>query len=272
MSKTMNRGQGGEMLMERTLKTQTGNAVIVVGSDGTARLRAETDRVAKIKAAGAAPAQCGPEVPNAPARGAVRISNPRELVPGTTDKYQHAGWQKRSVMHRCDVFDTMRAQALNAHAKVKAKNKEAVFEEPFNAGQVSMARHYAGLHEGLQSGDLRGTSYGERVSGGGGGVDAVVLRLAARQEFEALERKVGRGVAMPMRKVRPSKRGAGRVCKMISDLDAVRAVCLLGLSMSEVLRKYDWTVSSRNSAALRAALRDALDRMQGYGASTTASK
>ncbi|WP_085847925.1 hypothetical protein [Pacificibacter marinus] len=73
------------------------------------------------------------------------------------------------------------------------------------------------------------------------GVDAVVLRLAARQEFEAFERKVGRGVAMPMRKVRPSKRGAGRVCKMISDLDAVRAVCLLGLSMSEVLRKYEWT-------------------------------
>jgi hypothetical protein len=55
---------------------------------------------------------------------------------------------------------------------------------------------------------------------------------------------------------------------MISDLDAVRAVCLLDLSMSEVLRKYDWTVSSRNSAALRAALRDALDRMQGYGASS----
>jgi hypothetical protein len=99
-------------------------------------------------------------------------------------------------------------------------------------------------------------------------LDAVDLRLAARQEFEALERKIGRGVALSMRKVRPSKRGDGRVCKMISDLDAVRAVCLLGLSMSEVLRKYDWTVSSRNSAALRVALREALDRMQGYGAST----
>ncbi|MBU2868964.1 hypothetical protein [Pacificibacter marinus] len=260
-------GRGGEMLMERALKTQTGNAVIVVGSDGTARLRAEADRVAKIKAAGAAPAQCGPEVPNAPARGAVRISDPKELVPGTTDKYQHAGWQKRSVLHRCDVFDKMHGQALKAHAKVKAKNKDAVFTEPFNAGQVSIARHYAALNEGLQSGDMRGTSYGERVSGGGDGTDAVVLRLAARQEFEALERKVGRGVAMPMRKVRPSKRGAGGVSKMITDLDAVRAVCLLGLSLSEILRKYGWTVSSRNSAALRAALRAALDRMQGYGGS-----
>jgi hypothetical protein len=258
-------GKGGEMLMERALKTQTGNAVIMVGNDGVARLRAEADRVAKIKAAGAVPAQCGPEVPNAPARGAVRISDPKELVPGTTDKFQHAGHFGRSVLHRCDVFDTMRAKALNAHAKAKAKDVKAVFEEPFTAGQVSMARHYAGLNESLQGGGVGGTSYGERVSGGSGGLDAVDLRLAARQEFEALERKVGRGVAMPMRKVRPSKRGEGRVCKMITDLDAVHCVCLHGLSLSEVLIKYDWTKSSRNRAALRAALRGALDRMQGYG-------
>jgi hypothetical protein len=257
-------GKGGEMLMERALKTQTGNAVIMVGSDGVARLRAEADRVAKIKAAGAAPAQCGPEVPNAPARGAVRISDPKELVPGTTDKFQHAGHFGRSVLHRCDVFDMMRARALNIHAKAKAKDANAVFDEPFTAGQVSMARHYAGLYERLQSGDVGGTSYGERVSGGGDGLDAVDLRLAARQEFEALEAKVGRGVAMAMRKVRPSKRGDGRVCKMISDLDAVRAVCLYGLSLNEVLRKYDWTESSRNRIALRGALRCALDRMQGY--------
>jgi hypothetical protein len=259
-------GKGGEMLMERALKTQTGNAVIMVGSDGVARLRAEAGRVAKIKAAGVAPAQCGPEVPNAPARGAVRISNPKELVPGTTDKFQHAGHFGRSVLHRCDVFDTMRGQALKAHAKVKAKNAQAVFEEPFSAGQVSMARHYAGLNESLQSGGIGGTSYVEdRVSGGGKGFDAVDLRLAARQEFEALEHKIGRGVALAMRKVRPSKRGDGRVCAMIADLDVVQMVCLHGLSLSEVLRKYDWTESSRNRIALRAALRGALDRMQGYG-------
>lgn len=258
--------QGEEMLMERALKTQTGNAVIMVGSDGVARLRAEAGRVAKIKAAGAAPAQCGPEVPNAPARGAVRISDPKELVPGSTDKFQHAGHFGRSVMHRCDVFDMMRAKALNVHAKAKAKDAKAVFEEPFNAGQVSMARYYAGLHESLHSGGVGGTSYVEdRVSGGAGGLDAVDLRLAARQEFEALERKVGRGVAMALRKVRPSKRGDGRVCGMISDLDVVRMVCLHGLSLSEVLGKYDWSKSSRNLLALRVALRGALDRMQGYG-------
>ncbi|MDO6617169.1 hypothetical protein [Pacificibacter marinus] len=253
--------------MARTLKAQTNQttSVIVVGSDGTARLRAEADRVAKIKAAGAVPAQCGPEVPSAPARGAVRISNPKELVPGTTDKFQHAGWQKRSVMHRCDVFDMMRAKALNVHARAKAKDVKAVFEDPFNAGQVSMARYYAGLHESLHSGGVCGTSYAEdRVSGGGGGLDAVDLRLAARQEFEALERRVGRGVAMALRKVRPSKRGDGRACKMISDLDVVRMVCLHGLSLSEVLGKYDWSKSSRNLLALRVALRGALDRMQGF--------
>jgi hypothetical protein len=162
------------------------------------------------------------------------------------------------------VFDTMRGKALSAHAKAKAKDAKAVFDEPFNAGQVSMARHYAGLNENLHNGGVGGTSYGERISGGGNGLDAVDLRLAARQEFEALEGKVGRGVAMPLRKVRPSKRGDGRVCKMISDLDVVQMVCLHGLSLSEVLRKYDWAVSSRNLSALRVALRDALDRMQGY--------
>lgn len=252
------------MMVDVGMGDAGGGSVFLVGSDGRVRLADEAARVAKVKASGKVPAQCGPEIPDAPARGPVRVSDPVELVPGGDGKFQRAGHFGRSRMQRSDVFDVMDAKARAAFTRIRAKDRGAVFEAPFNAGQVSIARHYVGLHESLEGGGLGGSSYGDRVSGGGGGRDAVDLRLAVRREFDALERKVGGGVAMPLRKIRPSQRGSGRVCVSFTDLQAVRLVCLTDKSLGEVLGHFGWSKSTRNRDALRAAVRASLDRMQGY--------
>jgi hypothetical protein len=249
-------GRGGEMLMDK--------AVIMVGADGRARLDDEKARIAKVRASGKVPAQCGPEIPDAPARGPVRVSDPVELVPGGNGKFQPTGHFGRSRLQRSDVFDVMDAKARAAFTRIKSKDRSAVFEAPFNAGQVSIARHYVGLHESLEGGGLGGSAYGDRVSGGGGGLDAVDLRLAVRREFDALERKVGGGVAMPLRKIRPSQRAGGRDCVAINDLAALRLICLADKSLGEVLAHFGWSKSTRNRDALRGAVRASLDRMQGY--------
>ncbi|MEP4038266.1 hypothetical protein [Pseudophaeobacter sp.] len=48
--------------------------VVIVGSDGAARLQAEAERIEAIKDRGAVPEICGDAIPNAPARGAFRES------------------------------------------------------------------------------------------------------------------------------------------------------------------------------------------------------
>lgn len=250
------------MMVDVSLGKSPAGSVVFVASDGTARLTDEADRVDAVKALGRVPAGCGPEIPCAPARGPVRVSDPVECVGGAL---RPAGYEGRSMLKCADVFDLMDQQARRVFARRKSQDADAVYEEPFNAGQVSVARHYAGLFEGLECGQIGGSAFSDRVSGGSGGLDAVDLRLAARQEFKGLEDKIGRGVALAMRKVRPSKRGDGRVCKSITDIDAARLVCLHGKSLTEVLRKYDWTVSTLNLRALRAALRGSMDRMQDYG-------
>ncbi len=103
--------------------------VMIVASDGVAdltpvakfmaarrlRLQAEADRIEAVKARGHVPEVCGDAIPDAPARGAIRVFQPMRLFPdGENDwKARPSCYRVRSAMQRADVFDVMMAKAAS---------------------------------------------------------------------------------------------------------------------------------------------------------------
>lgn len=197
------------------------------------------------------PDACG-AVGFAPARGAVRVVRDMEVLPGGT---------RREVgrhLERADVFDRMQAAAVAAAAKAGV-----AVVMPFTPGQVSMARHYRGLVERHGAGGMRCASMeaGRGGSGSGGGfMDAY---LDEGREIARLQRRIGDGAALCLRRVRPSARG-GAKAGLIKDRALVDAVCIEGLTVSEVLARAGWSCKGEWRAKARAALAGALDRMMGY--------
>lgn len=235
-------------------------------------LAAEAGRIAAIKAAATAPEVCGPDIPVAPARGAFQVFRPIEIVPGSAGSARHAGYQgrgedrPRSGLRRADVFDVMEAQARRAHA---ARSEDAgPFVAPLTPGQIAMGRIYRDLCERHEKGGLKCASLEAGRAGGNGGgfMDAF---LQEGRTIDRLRARVGAGVAMSVRRVRPSRRGK-EATGIITDLVLVDRVCLRGQSLSEVLRAFGWAKKAEHVQALRKALAAALDRMQGYDLHRTA--
>ncbi|NIZ13322.1 hypothetical protein [Phaeobacter sp. HF9A] len=236
--------------------------VVIVASDGVAdltpvakfmaarqlRLKAEADRIEAVKAQGHVPEVCGDAIPEAPARGAIRVFQPMSLFPdGENDwKARPSGYRGRSAMQRADVFDVMAAKAAS-------NGKPA----PFTRAQVAAGRYYRDLVERHACAGVRCSSVEAIRSGGGSGsfIDAV---LRDREEIERIRRRIGTGTAMAVRKIRPSKRGS-RV--NITDRRLVDMVCLEDKPISAVLRAHGWSVRGQTSRALRQALAEALGRM-----------
>ncbi|MGO4854752.1 hypothetical protein [Phaeovulum sp. W22_SRMD_FR3] len=96
---------------------------------------------------------------------------------------------------------------------------------------------------------------------GGEFMDAFV---AEGDDIRRLRARVGTGVAMQIRRIRPSARGAA-ARGIITDLALVDAVCLEELTLSAVLTRFGWVSDGKNREALRKALGAALDRMAGAG-------
>lgn len=220
------------------------------------RAMASDDRVAAIKAAYTPPAACGPDVVVAPARGAFRTYDPIGLVPGSTERVRseaHRG-EGEAVVRKgvavVDVFDRMMVEA--ARRKMPA---------PLTPSQIAIGRRYRWITEQHDAGGFKLTSINS-TGGGAGATDVLVQRLSERKELVELRRRVGVGVAMSVRRVRPSQRGAGS--RVIHDIDVIDRVCLGDLTVTEVLREFGWSTYSGNTAALRVALCGCLDRMVGY--------
>ena len=91
--------------------------VVIVASDGVAdltpvakfmaarqrRLQAEEERIKAVKARGYVPEVCGDAIPEAPARGAIRVFQPMSLFPeGENDwKARPSGWSSPlKVVHQ----------------------------------------------------------------------------------------------------------------------------------------------------------------------------
>lgn len=226
-------------------------SVVIVGSNGVARLLEEAERIAMVKARGKVPEVCGDSIPEAPARGAFRVFDPVALYPdGSTYAVKSAGYRGRKAIRLADAFDKMEGQA-----------RKKIFE----SHQKAIGRDYAALFEKLDAAGVRCSSVEamrDQFSGGGEYMDAL---LRDRQRLVLLRDRVGFGVALAVRRVRPSSRGK---VGLISDQLLIDMVCIQDLTLSEVLKKCGWVAEGKRAQgdhikALRKALLSALDRMAG---------
>lgn len=224
--------------------------VILVATDGVARLQSEAARLAAIKAQGTVPDVCGDAIPQAPARGAFRVFEPKVLHPDGQGGFEprFAGYRGRSAIQRADAFDVMAAKA--------ARHKKP---SPLSPSQVSMGRYYRGLVERHACAGLKCSSIEAiRTGSSGRGGDFMDAVLRDREEIERLRRRIGTGSAMVVRRIRPSLRGS-RVS--ISDRRLVDMVCLEDRAISDVLKAHGWSVYGDTSRAVAKALGLALDRV-----------
>ncbi len=201
---------------------------------------AEVARIAGILAAAAPPESCGSEIPVAPAFGAFQVFQPMELLKGGMQR--PSGYLGRNALRRADVFDAM-------------------VSAPFTSSQVGIARHYRDLTERHAAGGMRCASL-EAGRGGGGSGEFIDTYVREGRELEMLHQRIGRGIAMAVRRIRPSARGAA--AGIIHDRSLVDMVCLGQLTFSQVLRHFGWSEAKKHRMVLRAALAGSLDRMQGY--------
>lgn len=192
--------------------------------------------------------------PVAPARGAKQLVAEYELLPGGTRRYLGSHWVD------ADVFTSMCRDAYIRH--VKAAGNDAAFCEPFTPGQMAVARRYRDLAERHAAGGMKCASLEARGGGGSGqGGDFMDAYLAEGRELSMIQRRIGTGQAMALRRIRPSVRGSKAA---IMDRRLVDMVCIEGADLSAVLRAHGWSVDGKNRSVLRVALAAALDRMQGY--------
>ncbi|TNJ48099.1 hypothetical protein [Phaeobacter sp. B1627] len=226
-------------------------SVVVVGSNGVARLLKEAERFALVKARGKVPEACGDAIPQAPARGPFQVFRPMELRPVGADGYevQPVGYRGRSAIRNSDVFDLM--------AAARRGNRPA----PLTPGQVSMGRHYRDLVERHACAGLKCSSVESLRSGGtGSGGDFMDAVLRDREEIDRLRRRIGTGCAIEVRRVRPSRRGS-RIS--ITSRRLVDMVCIEDKSLRDVLQAHGWSVYGDTVKAVRMALAGALDAMSG---------
>lgn len=212
----------------------------------------EQARIAEVRALGAVPAEVGPAIPEAPARGPVRTMNLKAAYPKGDDGFEMkpSGFLGRRTLQRADSFDVMAAKA--------GRHKRP---SPFSPAQVAMGRFYRDLVEKHESAGVKCSSLEGRTQGGGGsGTDFMDAVLRDRERIGVLRKRIGSGSAMVVRRVRPSDRGS-RVT--IMDRRLVDIVCLEDGTITDVLRAHGWANDARLRAALQSALAEVLDRMMG---------
>lgn len=205
----------------------------------------EADRLLALKARAVAPASCGPDMPVAPARGPMVAFAPVEMRPGE-DGYDlvHAGFRGRDAARAADAFDLMAAQA-----------KRRGGAEPFTRAQVATGRAYAALVERHAARGVRGISVETMMAGRSGGTAEgwAVLVVGEGRRVEALVRAIGDGVALAPK--RNGRRQAVRIRALVDGL------CLEGLTLAVLLRRWRWDDGGATMRAARDAVGAALDRM-----------
>lgn len=207
---------------------------------------------------------CGPAIPVAPARGPQVAFMPHVVMPDEKAesgyKVERIGWRGFSAARAADIFDVL--ERIAAKRKDKDGNPG---RSPFSKGQVNVARLYRDLVERHDAGGMRCASLeARRGSGPSGGGEFMDAFIAEGEQIALMRRRIGAGVAMAVRRVRPSKRG-GPDAKPILDRVLVDAICLEGCSFRAVLERHGWSLDGKNVKRLIAALASILDRMQGYG-------
>lgn len=230
------------------------------------RLADAEARVATVKASAAVPEACGPDIAPAPARGAFRTFRPIEIVPGSAGTARPAGYRGpgeasfRAAILRADIFDAMIEDARQRHT---AKGEDAgPFISPFTPGQVQIARDYRDLTERHAAGGMKCSSV-EATGRAGGQRDFMDVYASEGLRLKAMIARVGGGASLHVRRMRPIRRG-DMARGAILDRTLVDMVCLGQCSLTQVLHAHGWKAYGKTREALRMALADCLDRMQGY--------
>ncbi|AUR04258.1 hypothetical protein PhaeoP72_02297 [Phaeobacter inhibens] len=243
--------------------------VVIVASNGVARLQAEADRIAAIKARCAVPLACGDEIRLAPGRGPMIQFTPREIRQTSTGGFAaiKSGHEGKDAARVADVFDEMDRAARKAHRAVQHRLEREgedlqPYVPPFTSGQISAGRDYAALVERVSASGVKCSSL-EAVNSSGGGGDREEAIFRDFQRLRALQHRIGDGLAKEVRRIRPSQNG-GRKRSAIYVRRLVDLVCLGDLSLEGVLASHGWAKDGRAIQSLRASLCAALDRMQGY--------
>lgn len=216
------------------------------------RLAEEAGRLAELRARGAVPEECGPAIPEAPARGAFRVFEGRQLYPSGEGAFvsKPSGFMGRKTIQLADAFDVMAARAAS-----KQKGP------PFTSSQVAMGRFYRDIVERHAVAGVGCSSLETlRSSGSGTGGSFVDAVLRDREQIALLRRRIGEGAAIVVRRVRPSARGSRRT---IGDRALVDMVCLEEATISDVLKAHGWAVKGETVKAGQRALAEALERMMG---------
>lgn len=231
---------------------------------GAARRLAEQERIARIIEMATPVEGCGPSIPVAPARGPQVAFVPHVIMPDEKSvdgyKIELTGWRGFNAAKSADIFDVLERKA----ARRKDKDGKPC-PPPFTKGQVNVARLYRDLVERHDAGGMRCASLeARRASGPSGGGEFIDAFIAEGQRIEWLRQRIGNGVALAVRRVRPSQRG-GAEARPIPDRALVDDICLHGYSFRAVLKRHGWAADGKNVKKLIAALGAALDRMQGYG-------
>lgn len=226
-------------------------------------LDAERQRLAAIIAAATPPAECGPDIVPAPARGPCVLVPHIAMVPNGANarggqKWAAAatGYGHRPSIRQMDVFDRMVLAARRARRPA-----------PLTPGQIAVARRYRDLVERHDAGGIRCSDL-DRATGAGTGRDFMDSYLAEGREIEAIRRRIGGGASLAIRRIRPSTRG-GPARRAILDRALVDMVCLGDCTLSDVLRAHGWATKGPTRDAVREALSGALDRMIGYSGEKT---
>lgn len=209
------------------------------------RREQEQVRVDAVKASGSVPDVCGDAIPDAPARGPVRVFEVQAMCSDGVGGWerQPVGYRGRKTMQLADAFDVMEAKAQR---------------RLFSVGQKAIGRRYRDLVERHSAAGVKCSSIEAMGGGSGSGGDFMDVVLLCGEEIDLLRRQIGAGVAKELRVLRPSVRGS-RIS--IMDRRLVDAVCIEGLTLSDVLRSHGWSVHGEIRVALRSALGNALDRM-----------
>ncbi|MDG3040452.1 hypothetical protein [Roseicyclus marinus] len=212
------------------------------------------ERAEVIRAVSSPPPQCGDAIPVAPARAPLAAFMPKRIEPTAAGGFREVddGWHGLHAARVTDVFDVMEAR----------RPKRARREGPlFTPSQVEVARDYRNLTERMEASGMRGMSLETMGGGKGGGVDAFIAAvLDDASRLRAMHRRIGDGVALAVRRIRPSQRG-GDSRFGIRDRYLVDRVCLAQMTIIEVLESCGWAENLNNRRALVIALAGALDRM-----------
>ncbi|GHC12610.1 hypothetical protein GCM10007291_07350 [Gemmobacter nanjingensis] len=209
----------------------------------------EADVRRRVEAARAFAARTG--APMAAAR------DPMQLVENWI--VERGGTRRRDGSHWRDMcqLEVMVAQAAQRH--LDKGLDPAAFVAPFTPGQIAVARDYRALVEWRNGSAMKCASL-EAGRGSGQGGLFIDTFIGQGDWLADLRHRVGDVVILDIR--RQMDRGNAR--RKVTALAALDAVVIEGLDLSAVLARYRWAVKGQTRATLRAGLRAALDRMQGY--------